>query len=118
MRKVVTEQDAQDLLNEIKALIKHNGLLFMNKRGKNAQFLADLGITVRQQRGIINDLEPDDYCQGPEPDVKYSLKYVAVFGAEYGGFEIYIKFSIGTDAEPVVCISFHEAEAPLVYIFK
>jgi hypothetical protein len=118
MKKIVTAADAKVLLDEIKALIKLNGLLFMNSRGKNAQYLADLGITPKQQKYIINDLEPDDYVSGPDTDEKYAWKYVAVFGAEYAGTEIYIKFSVGGANEAVICISFPEAESPLVYRFK
>jgi len=41
-----------------------------------------------------------------------------VFGVDYEGVELYIKFSIGITGTPVVCLSLHEAESPMRYQFK
>jgi hypothetical protein len=118
MKRITTVAEAEELLREIKLQIRKHGILFMNRRIKNAQTLADLGILEATQREIIENLETEDYCKGPDPDEKYSWKFVAVFGAEYGGKELYIKFSVGVTGTPVVCLSFHEAESPMRYQFK
>jgi len=114
----MTIAQAEELLHEIKIKIKKYGLLFMNQRIKNAQTLADLGILEATQREIIESLKAEDYYKGPDPDEKYPWKLVAVFGVDYEGVELYIKFSIGITGTPVVCLSFHEAESPMRYQFK
>lgn len=105
-------------MQEIKSQIKEHGLLFMNQRVKNVQTLADLGILEATQREIIENLKAEDYYKGPDPDEKYPWKIVAVFGVEYVGVELYIKFSMGVTGTPVVCLSFHEAGRPMRYQFK
>jgi hypothetical protein len=118
MKKITTLAEAEDLLLEIKVLIRESGILFMNQRIKNAQTLADLGILEATQRQIIENLIAQDYYGGPEPDEKYPWKAVAVFGVDYQGVELYIKFSIGKTGTPVVCLSFHEADILMGYQFK
>ncbi len=90
----------------------------MNSRSKNAQCLADLGITPSIQRTIINNLVAEDYCSGPDADEKFPWKEIGVFGATYNGTTLYIKFSIGEFVAPVVRLSFHEAEHPMRFKFK
>ena len=118
MKKITTLGEVEELLLKIKVLIRESGILFMNQRIKNAQTLADLGILEATQRKIIENLNAQDYYGGPEPDEKYPWKVVAVFGTDYQGVELYIKFSIGKTGTPVVCISFHEADSPMRYQFK
>lgn len=112
-----TIEEADAFLLDIKQKIAKDTLSFMN-RPKNAQCLANLGITPTIQRAIIEDLAADDYCSGPDADEKYPWKEVGVFGSNYNGTELYIKFSIGVTGAPVVCLSFHEAEYPMRYKFK
>ena len=95
MEKLETEFEAVALLEEIKNRIKESGLLFMNGRQKNAQTLADLEINPSIQRQIIDNLCSNDYCGGPDEDLRYAWKYIAVFGIEFKGVELYIKFSVG-----------------------
>ena len=118
MKSITTVAEAEGLLREIKLQIEKEGILFMNRRPKNSQTLADLGILEATQREIIDNLQAVDYCKGPDPDEKYSWKSVSVFGTDYEGVELYIKFSIGVTGTPVVCLSFHEAENPMRYQFK
>jgi len=118
MKRITTVAEAEDLLREIKLRIHEDGILFMNQRIKNAQTLADLGIVAAKQREIIEDLKAEDYYKGPDPDEKYPWKLVAVFGVDYEGVELYIKFSIGVTGTAVVCLSFHEAGSPMKYQFK
>jgi hypothetical protein len=118
MKTVKRYKDAELLLSEIRKRISACGLLFMNHRRSNAQTLADLDITVADQRKIIDHLTVADYCSGPEADERYPWKYIALFGKEYKGVELYIKLSVGLEDTAVVCISFHEAAYPMIYQFK
>lgn len=110
------------MLHSILKRIRDDGILFIN-RPKNAQSLAEFGITATQQRKVIENLQPEDYCGGPEADEKYPWKSVAVFGTTYREVELYIKFSMGVDRvgvarAPVVCLPFHKSEHPMRYQFK
>jgi hypothetical protein len=118
MKKIATLAEAEELLHKIKVQIQKEGILFMNRRHKNAQTLADFGILEATQREIIDNLKAEDYYGGPDPDEKYSWKVVAVFGTDYEGVKLYIKFSIGATGTPVVCLSFHEAGSPMRFQFK
>ena len=115
---VRTIEEAGAFLSYIKNRISTDGILFMNGRMKNVQCLANLGITPAIQRGIINGLVAEDYCSGPDRDDKFQWKDVGVFGSNYNGIELYIKFSIGAAGAPVVCLSFHESGHPMRYQFK
>lgn len=118
MLKLNTLGEVASLLEDLKARIQRDGLLFMNNRLKNAQTLSNLETTPGQQQEIINSLEAADYCGGPAPDEKYPWKSVSVFGKAFREVELYIKFSIGITGTPVVCLSFHEPSTPMVYQFK
>lgn len=118
MEKMATLAEAEELLQEIHEQIRKYGILFINGRDKNRQTLANLGIMAAQQREIIDRIQADDYCGGPDPDERYPWKSVSVFGATFRGVELYVKFSVGVDKTPVVCLSFHEAEYPMRYAFK
>ncbi|SDE88766.1 type II toxin-antitoxin system MqsR family toxin [Chitinophaga filiformis] len=118
MQPVKTVEDATALLKDIKKIIATNKIWFNNRSAKNTQSLANLGITVAMQIEIIKDLAPTDYYCGPEPDEKYPDRAVAVFGYDFRGTELYIKFSIGLDGTAVVCLSFHESEYPMQYPFN
>lgn len=118
MKRMNTFEEAVAFLKNIKDMIATHGIIFMNGRNKNTQSLANLSISLAIQKEIINDLVATDYCGGPDPDEKYNWKVVGVFGYDYYGTELYIKFSIGIEGTPVVCLSFHESEHPMRYQFK
>ncbi len=111
-------EETEALIKEIKGKIRTSGLLIMNHRKSNAQTLAELNISPCMQREIIENLGIEDYCGGPEKDRKYAWKWVAFFGKEFEGVELYIKLSIGSENEAVICMSFHQAVTPMRYQFK
>jgi hypothetical protein len=115
-KEIKTEQDVKELLTHIKGLIKKNNYLFLN-RPKNKQTMLTLGVLPATVREIIFDLEASDYCSGPQEDNDFPDKQVAVFGYDFRGTELYIKFSFGTDGLPVVVVSFHEPEYLMKYPF-
>jgi hypothetical protein len=118
MKQIATVGEAADLLRYLQERIRKHRILFINNRAKNRQTLADLEILPAQQKEIIAQLQPEDYCGGPDPDEKYPWKSVSVFGTSFRGVELYIKFSVGEDGTPVVCLSFHKADRPMAYPFK
>lgn len=116
-KEIKTEQDAKELLTYIQTLIRKNNYVFLN-RPINTQTLLALNITdAARVREVIFDLEAHDYCSGPEDDKDFPGKQVAIFGYDYKGTELYIKFSFGMDERPVIVVSFHEAEYPMEYPF-
>jgi hypothetical protein len=116
-RNVKSVEDARALLEHIKKLIREHKVLFLEQRPKNAQTILDLGITPVIRRQIIKELEATDYSSGPEDDHDRSGKQIAVFGYDYNGTELYIKFSFGMDPLPVIVVSFHESEFSMKYPF-
>jgi hypothetical protein len=118
MKKVTSIKEAEKLLQEIQDKIRKNGVLFLNYKRKNSQTLAMLGITASHLEKIFYGIRATDYCGGPESDERYVWKSVSVFGVIIKGLEVYVKFSVGQDEAPVVCLSFHEAERPMTYQFK
>lgn len=84
-----------------------------HKRKKNLDSLAQLGITVKQAKGIVLSLVVEDYCSGPEEDQDRKGCSVWVFGTENNGEEIYIKLSDDFRGDQAKCISFHKAEFTL-----
>lgn len=117
MKKVTLIEEAEELLLDIQEKIRH-GFLFLRNKEKNAQTLARLGLTASHAKRIIEGLTVADYVSGPEADLTYPDKYVAVFGKQVDVEEVYIKVSVGPEGLPVVCLSFHEAAWPMTYQFK
>ena len=88
---------------------------------RNDQGLLDLGINHALAFAIIKELTPDNYCKGPEPDDMYPWKDVWVFGCEYEGEEIYIKFNVerlDRQQPHVTVLSFHKAQYAMRYPLK
>lgn len=93
-------------------------VLFLDKRGKNLQTLADLEIRPIDRKKILEKLEVIDYCQGPIKEKAYGGQDMWVFGTEIKKKEIYIKINMGWEGSNVLCISFHIAEHKMKYPFK
>lgn len=90
-------------------------LLFSSNRQKNTQTLADLEIRVVDVKNVLADLVATDYSEGPLPDQMLGGAEMWVFGRVVKGHEIYIKITLGTPSNPVICISFHVAEYSMNY---
>jgi hypothetical protein len=90
-------------------------LLILDDRSKNAQSLHTLDIPPDKRKDIIRKLKPEDFYRIEEG--KYMEKYLMwSFGKIVQTAEVYIKISL--TERNVICISFHEAEYPIVYPFK
>ncbi len=92
------------------------GLIFQSNRQKNTQTIADLEIRVADVKAILSNLTARDYSQGPLPDSMFGGgAEMWVFGRDIKGREVYIKITLGTPNNPVICISFHFSEHPMKY---
>ena len=83
------------------------------------QQLIDLGITQNLALKIIQDLGPDNYSGGPEPDDTKPERSVWIFGATVEGVEVYIKLALQPHEKKSITYgliwSFHKAEFQMNY---
>jgi hypothetical protein len=114
----MTEYEVQLFLDDFKTKMKIMDIVFLNSREKNAQTLATLEISVSKQEKIIEDLETEDYSQGPIEDQNFVGSPLWVFGKFIKGYELYIKISMGIPNRNTLCVSFHIAEFPMNYPLK
>jgi hypothetical protein len=112
-----TITDVAKFLDEFKLKLKIFQIIF-EQREKNKQALLDLEITSDKRINIIEKLKPGNYHAGPKIDTNDigSTDYWE-FGTKVKNREIYIKLKMGNANNPVICISFHEAEFKLTYPF-
>lgn len=112
------QTDIQAYLSQLKAKLGVFGVVFRN-RDKNLDALADLEIAPMLRENYLKDLEPEDYCSGPNPDrdIPDRPDYYE-FGSVVNRKEVYIKLTLVLTNKPVDCISFHVAEWPMKYPLK
>lgn len=90
-------------------------ILIRDDRSKNAQSLHNLDIPPDKRKEIIRKLKPEDFYR--IEDGLYMEKYsMWSFGSTVQTIEMYIKISL--TERNIICISFHEAEFPIIYPFK
>ena len=114
---MATKDDVSHFLQEFFSKYGVFGIIFRD-RPKNAQTLLDLEMTPMQRTKIVESLTAADYSEGPLDDRLYGFASMWVFGKKHKNNELYIKISMGTSSNPVICISFHLAEHPINYPFK
>lgn len=115
---MVSKEEVQLFLNRFYQKVEVFGMVFRDDRGKNQQALLDLEITAFARKGIIMQLQPEDYIKGPVEDLLNQIGDLWVFGKDVKGKEVYIKISMGRENGSTICISFHVAENRLKYAFK
>lgn len=102
---------------------KINGFQFID-REKNLNSIYKHGLTIDMAKTYIKDLEVEHYWKGPEPDDKDINNYDWWFFARWintplGKTLFYIKIRIETRGrEQVICLSFHEADYPIIFPYK
>jgi len=106
---------AERFLQDLKVKMKIWGILYLDRRPKNAQTLLDLEIAPGKRTEIVESLEASDYIEGPKDDVHGAIAPLWVFGKTVKGKELYIKISLGVPESEAICISFHTAEYQLQY---
>jgi len=115
---MTTKKEVECFLRDFKDKMKIWNILFRDDRGKNAQALVDLELRPIERISILENLESEDYSQGPLDDIVYEIAKMWVFGKIIKNKEIYIKISLGLMGSNVLCISFHLAEYALNYPLK
>ena len=115
---MITKEEVQAFLNQFHAKMKIYGILYRDDRGKNQKTLEELEIVPSFRKVVIENLEVEDYVQGPVIDKLNRLGEMWVFGKDVKDREVYIKIMLGGVNCQTICISFHIAEHHLQYAFK
>jgi len=113
---LVAPSEITDFLKEFKRNLSKK-FTFIPRRG-NMDTLTKFGLTVKHVKQILANLTHKNYFNGPSRDRDRKTKMVWEFGTHIGGEEIYIKLSDDFSFSVAKCISFHEAERPIIYPFK
>lgn len=114
----MTGKHLERFLEEFHQKMRVFGVIFMN-REKNLQVLADMEISPDRREHYPGELKVRDYFSGPNSDTyDHGMPPYYEFGIDVKGREIYVKISLGRPGKPVLCMSFHPAERPIVYPFK
>lgn len=111
------KSDVEQFLNQFKVKLKVFDVVYIG-RDKNSQALLDMEWVPAARTKVLENLEAEDYCEGPLEETFHGSESMWVFGKEVSGNEIYIKIAMGQQNNSVICISFHEAEYSLDYPFK
>ena len=80
--------------------------------------MLDLEISINDVKNILKELNLEDYVKGPLEENLYKGSDMWIFGKVVKKSEIYIKITIGSLSDKVICISFHFAERTMTYPFK
>ncbi len=93
-------------------------VLFRDDRGKNSSTLIELELPPIERKKILDSLKIENYSDGPIEEKLYGGSDMWVFGKEVKSNEIYIKITMGSFGNSVICISFHIAEYEMQYPLK
>ncbi|MDD2793090.1 MAG: hypothetical protein PHD73_07920 [Sediminibacterium sp.] len=105
-------------LDEFKIKLKIWDVLYRDDRGKNTQTLIALELRPSERKNILENLEIEDYSDGPLPEKLYGGADMWVFGKIVKQQEVYIKITMGQPGLSVICISFHLAEHKMKFPLK
>ena len=114
--KTITLEDVNLFLEQFKVKASVFGIIY-RVRQKNEDTLFRLGISAKMREKIVLSLEGIDFSHTTLGDVFDEGDLLWVFGKDYRGTELYIKITI-IDNGRCLCVSFHEAEHPIIYPFK
>jgi hypothetical protein len=115
---MATKEEVQVFLADFHQKMKIWEIRVRDDRGKNTQALLDLELNPAQRIKIIEALSFEDYSEGPNIDTLNAGAPLWVFGRQVKKCQIYIKISIGPPGRSVICISFHEADRPMLFPLK
>jgi hypothetical protein len=106
----IKHQIVRQKLTIIKQLVTKdiNGDKFiLANRNKNRTFMLEYGLLINDIKGIILNLEVDDYYKGPEKDDAGFEGEIWIFTPIFQNTKLYIKIRIDNNTL-VICISIHE----------
>lgn len=110
--------EVNSFLNLMRVKMRIWQIRFLDERGKNFEAIGHLEIRPVQRQKIIEELIPEDYSEGPIIDKMNGWGEMWIFGKWFNKIEVYIKITLGSEKDPVICISFHPAEHPMNYPLK
>ncbi|TVR33057.1 MAG: toxin [Balneolaceae bacterium] len=114
-----TKQKVKAFLKRLKSKATVFQIIYLDNRSKNAETLGKLDITPNERDQIIQSLAVQDYYRGPKHEAFHGGdSEMWEFGKHVNEEEVYIKVTLGQLSRPVICISFHIAERPIIYPFK
>ncbi|MCC7454939.1 MAG: hypothetical protein IT222_12285 [Crocinitomix sp.] len=113
-----TTEEVATFLKDFKEKMKFWDVLFRDERGKNTQALVDLELRPIERKMMLEQLNVQDYSEGPIAEILYGGSVMWVFGKTIKKREVYIKITMGAIGTSVICISFHLAEYKMNYPFN
>ena len=115
---MITEREIASFLKNFKEKMKIWDVLFRDDRGKNIKALVDLEIRPIERKNVLEKLEIKDFSEGPFKDKLFGSADMWIFGRKIRKHEVYIKITMATMNNPVICVSFHIAQYKMKYPFK
>lgn len=114
------KEEVREFLTEFQQKMRVWDILFISdRREKNTRALLELEISSNDRKKVIEEIDVEDYSEGPIEDKIYNSSDLWVFGKTVKGKEVYIKISMGKSSfSGVICISFHLSEYRMEYPFK
>ncbi|MCQ2289125.1 MAG: type II toxin-antitoxin system MqsR family toxin [Muribaculaceae bacterium] len=112
----ITLEDVNRFLEQFRVKASVFGIIY-RIRDKNENTLFKLGISAVMREKIVLSLDGIDFSHTTLGDAFDEGDLLWVFGKDYKGTELYIKITIINQGR-CLCVSFHEAEHPIVYPFK
>jgi hypothetical protein len=116
--KISTQADVSDFLKHFKVKAGIWGLIFLDHRHKNFQFLLDTEMKLSTRESLIMGLQLQNYYRGPISTNGDWPADLWEFGIKARGVEVYIKLCLGRADAPALCLSFHEADFPISYPYQ
>jgi hypothetical protein len=115
---MATKQEVENFLKEFKGKMKIWDVLFRSDRDSNIQALADLDIRPIDRKKVLEKLKSTDYSEGPLEEKLHGGSKMWVFGKDINKQEVYIKITVGSANQQVICISFHKAKFKMNFPLK
>lgn len=106
----IKQQIIRQKLTIIKQIVtkdKDGSLFVIAYREKNRNFMLNYGLLIDDIKGIILNLEIDDYYKGPEADEAGYDGEIWIFTPRFRDTKLYIKIRLENN-KLVICISIHE----------
>ena len=123
-----TREEVATVLETIQTCVAGDKFILSTNinRAENIEFTDKYNLTVARIKGIISEIEIEDFCYGLHNEhVGYEHEILYVFcpqvelpyGEKIEAVDIYAKFNI-INGERVIIISFHQRNYPADYLFK
>ncbi len=112
------ESEVATFLQNFKEKMIFWDVIFRDERGKNMQALLALELRPVERKTILETLVTKDYSEGPHEEKLYGGADMWIFGKTIKKKEVYIKITMGTFGNSLICISFHLAQHKMNYPLK